>query len=314
MGSVLPFLPPLHVGGAEPGGPYYTHWFLDPKIATAIFGLTTVYLLWVGPLNRRRPGVEHRPVTTRQIVQFLLGSLSALIALGPPIDDWSHFFFSSAHMFQHLILILLSAPLWIAGVPAWVYRPLTQHPVTNWFFSNLFRPVPAFLVANMINGMWHMPFMYELALSSEIWHATQHICFVLAGWLLWWPLMSNVPEWPRLPQPMPAVYIFLQTIPTGIIGALLTYAGPMYPHYAEATTRPWGIDLKEDQVLAGLQMWVGMNTIFLIVATVIFLRWAAREEQRDNDALRRKAQQKALQQTVAMRLDSGQGSRPHSLQ
>lgn len=279
----------MHVGGPEPSGPLYTHWFLDTKVAIAVFGLTAAYLLWIGPLNRRHPGAEARPVRTRETVLFLLGSLSALIALGPPIDDWSYFYFSWAHMTQHLLLILLSVPLWIAGVPAWVYRPLVNHKMTHWVFAHVLHPIPAFLTATMINAVWHLPVAYELALSSQFWHDIQHGMFVLAGVFFWWPLMSKVPEWPRLSEPMQALYIFMQAIPTGVIGALLTYAGPLYPHYAEASVRPWGIDLKQDQELAGLQMWVGMNTIFLIVATIIFLRWAIREEQRDNESLRVKS-------------------------
>lgn len=286
MATALPFLPPLHVGGAEPDGPLYTHWFLDPKVAVAVFGLTAAYLVWVGPLNRQRAGSENRPVETREIVLFLLGSLAALIALGPPLDDWSHFFFSSAHMLQHLILILVSAPLWIAGVPAWVYRPLVRNRATNVVFRRLLSPVPAFLIANMINVVWHTPVAYGAALDNELWHTTQHLMFVLAGVLLWWPLMSKVPEWPRLSPPLQAVYLFLQTIPTGIIGAFLTYAGPLYPHYEEASVRPWGIDLQEDQTIAGLQMWVGMNAVFLVIITIVFMRWAVREEEADHQRLR----------------------------
>ena len=290
----LPVLPPLHVGGPEPTRPYYTHWFLDPKVAVAIFGLTAAYLLWVGPLNRRRPDAHQRPVQTRGVVSFLLGSLSALIALGPPIDDWSHFFFSSAHMLQHLILILVSAPLWIAGVPAWVYRPLVERHWLSTAFRGVTRPAPAVVVSTMINAVWHMPIVYDFALDNEVAHSAQHICFVIAGVLLWWPLLSKVPEWPRYAPPVQALYLFAQTIPTGIIGAFLTYAGPLYPHYAEATERPWGIDLKTDQELAGLQMWVGMNAVFLVIITFVFLRWAIREETRDRESLERKRTRASL--------------------
>ena len=293
MISSLPILPPMHVGGPEPTGPLYTHWFLDPMVAVGVFGLTAAYLFIVGPLNRRKPGTEQRPVRTREVVSFLGGSLVALIALGPPMDDWSHFFFSSAHMTQHLLLIMVSAPLWIAGVPAWVYRPLVENPWTNRLFGGVTRFAPAFVISSMINAVWHMPIAYGLALDSQVAHTAQHICFVIAGLLMWWPLMSKVPEWPRYTPPVQALYLFAQTIPTGIIGAMLTYAGPLYPHYAEATVRPWGIDLQTDQELAGLQMWVGMNTIILAVLTVIFLRWATREEEKDIDRLRAKSARRA---------------------
>jgi cytochrome c oxidase assembly factor CtaG len=99
--------------------------------------------------------------------------------------------------------------------------------------------------------------------------------------------MSTVPESPQLSPPVKCLYLFLQTIPAGILGALITYAGPgLYPHYEEASVRPWGIDLKTDQEIAGLVMWVGMNTLFLGMITVIFLRWANREEANDYAALR----------------------------
>lgn len=310
MALLSPILPPLHVGGSEPAGPIYTHWYLDPKVAVAIFGLTALYLLWVGPFNRRRPGADQRPVTTREVVMFLSGSLAALIALGPPLDDWSHFYLSSAHMLQHLILILVSAPLWIAGIPASVYRPLVEHRVTNWIFHRLTRLVPAFLIANMINAVWHLPSAYDLALENEFMHSVQHVCFVIAGVLLWWPLMSKVPEWPRPSPPMQAFYLFLSTIPTGMIGALLTYSGPLYPHYAEAGARPWGIGLKTDQEIAGLLMWVGMNTVILVVVSVIFLRWAVRQEEEDHDALRRRSRRRATPPVATH--SPGHEPQPHS--
>jgi cytochrome c oxidase assembly factor CtaG len=156
-----------------------------------------------------------------------------------------------------------------------------------------------------------MPVAYNLALESEVAHATQHAFFIVAGVLIWWPVMSKVPEWPRLSPPMQALYLFLQAIPTGMIGALLTYAGPLYPHYELASVRPWGIDLKTDQELAGLQMWVGMNVVFLVVCSVIFLRWAVREEQRDNDALRRKGRHRA-QPTSMMGVEPGHEPQPHA--
>jgi cytochrome c oxidase assembly factor CtaG len=76
---------------------------------------------------------------------------------------------------------------------------------------------------------------------------------------------------------------------------MITYAGPgLYPHYEKASVRPWGIDLKTDQEMAGLIMWVGMNTLFLVMITVIFMRWANREERADHDALRAASRRKRL--------------------
>ena len=280
-------LPLLHVGSPEPTGPLYTHWILDPKIALFIFGITGAYLLWVGPLNRRRPGADSRPVSQLQIRWFLLGALVLLIALGPPLDDWSHFFFVSAHMLQHLVLMFVVIPCWIKGIPPWVYQPIIDRRWSRWMLMWLPRAVPAFAIVTLIMALWHVSALYDATLRSEVLHTTQHLFFLLAGFLFYWPLMSTRPETPQLSPPLKCLYLFVQTIPAGIIGALITYAGPgLYPHYEQASVRPWGISLKLDQEIAGLTMWVGMNTLFLGLLTVIFLRWAGGEERADFESLR----------------------------
>jgi cytochrome c oxidase assembly factor CtaG len=284
--SILPSVPLLHVGAPEPGGPTFSHWRIEPGVALFLFGLTALYLAWVGPLNRRRPGSEARPVRRGEVVAFLGGSVAALVALGPPLDDWSHFFFVSAHMAQHLILMLVAVPLWLLGIPAWVYRPAVRHPLIGPAGRWLTRPLPAFMIGTAINVVWHIPALYDAALGVEALHVFQHLCFLVAGVFLWWPIVSKVPEWPALSPPLQCLYLFLQTVPGGIIGAFITNAGPgLYPHYEEASVRPWDLSLKVDQEIAGLTMWVGTNALFLLLITIIFLRWAGNEEARDRAAV-----------------------------
>lgn len=294
-------IPLLHVGGPEPTGPLYTHWFLDPKVAVFVLGVTALYLAWVGPLNRRRPGFENRPVTQAQVRWFLFGSLVLLIALGPPIDDWSHFFFVSVHMVQHLLLMFAVAPLWLKGIPSWVYAPLMKHPRVRWLITWVPRAVPSFLIVTIIMALWHLPSLYDATLKNELVHTVQHGFFLLAGFLFFWPLMSPVPESPQLSAPMKCFYLFVQTIPAGVVGAMITYARPgLYPHYLEASVRPWGIDLKTDQEIAGLVMWVGMNAIFLTMLTVIFLRWANGETRKDRDAMAAENQRRRQAREASM--------------
>jgi putative membrane protein len=287
MFSLLPLLPLFHVAGPEPTGPLYTHWILDPTIAVYIIVLTAAYLAWVGPLSRRRPGHENRPVTKGQVRWFLLGQVFLLIALGPPVDDWSHFFFSSVHMLQHLVLMFVVVPCWIKGTPPWVYDPIINNKWGRHALTLLPRAVPAFLVASLIIVLWHIPQFYNLTLENEFVHALQHQFFLVTGFLFFWPLMSPIAESPQLSAPMKCVYLFLQTIPSGVVGAGIVYSAPgLYPHYAEASVRPWGISIAEDQQMGGLIMWVGMNSVFLILLSVIFLRWAKDEERKDREAVK----------------------------
>ncbi|MGI8405341.1 MAG: cytochrome c oxidase assembly protein [Thermomicrobiales bacterium] len=291
MFSFITLIPLLHTGGPEPTGPTYSHWVLDPKIAVYVFGITALYLAWVGPLNRRRPGVQERPVKSSEIRWFLLGSLAALVALGPPLDDWSDWFFLSAHMFQHLLLMTVVVPCWLAGIPAWVYRPILARRWSSLIFRNLLKPAPAYLLATVIMVGWHVPYLYNLSLSNDMIHAVQHQFFILAGILIWWPIMSKVPEAPPLSAPLQCVYLFLLTIPSAIVGAFITYAGTgLYSAYNRASVLPFGFSMKNDQEVAGLMMWVGMNALFLILLTFIFLRWANKQEAADRDSSRPRPQ------------------------
>lgn len=274
--------PLLHVGGPEPTGPWFTHWELDPRIALFVFGVTALYLAWIGPLNRRRPGAERRQTTRGEIAYFLSGSVVALIALGPPLDDWSDYFLVSAHMAQHLLLMIAVAPLWLLGIPAWVYEPLTRNPTTRRIGDALTHWLVCAVVPAAVVVIWHVPYLYDAALNHPLIHALEHQCFLIAAFFLWWPLISKVPAWPRLAPPLQCLHLFAQTIPGGVVGAFLAYAeAGLYKPYLRASVRPWGLPLKTDQEIAGVLMWVGANMFFLVLISIIFLRWATREEAKD---------------------------------
>lgn len=284
---MLTSLPLFHIGGPEPTGFLYSHWMLEPMVAVTLIALTAAYLLVVGPLNRRRPGVENRPVTAAQIRWFLLGQLALLVSLGPPLDDWAYYYFSSAHMIQHLMLMFLVVPAWIKGTPPWVFDPIVRSRRGRFLLTAVPRVVPAFLLASLIIALWHVPLFYNATLNNELIHALQHIFFLIAGFLFFWPLMSTVKESPQLSPPVKSLYLFAQTIPSGIVGATIVYAAPpLYPHYANATIRPWGLSVADDQVLGGMFMWVGMNLVFLTMLSIIFLRWAGDEDRKERESVR----------------------------
>jgi putative membrane protein len=284
MVTLQPFLPPLHTGAPEPTGFLYSHWMLDPKVALYIIAITAAYLFVIGPWNRSRPGSENRPVTRAQVRWFMVGQLALFVSLGPPLDDWAYYYFSSAHMIQHLILMFIVAPAWIKGIPPWVFNPIIRSRRGRFLLTFIPRAVPGFLFASLIIALWHVPVFYNATLNNELIHVMQHQFFLVAGFLFFWPLMSTVKESPQLSPPMKSLYLFAQTIPSGIVGATIVYAAPpLYPHYADATVRPWGLSIADDQVLGGMFMWVGMNLVFLTLLSIIFLRWASAEDRKERE-------------------------------
>lgn len=253
-------------------------------VVLSSFALAALYVLWTGPLNRRRAGSEDRPVTGRQTAYFLCGCLAYFVALSPPLDDWADFYLLTAHMFQHMIILFVVAPLFLAGIPAWVLQPLANNRISNKIGWTLTRPVVAAVVSTVLIVLWHLPGAYDAALRHEPVHIAQHGAFLVAGLLAWWPVLGPLPAWPRIVSPpVRCLYLFLYSLPAGMVGIFITLSAPGFYPYYDDVARIFGIDLEMDQQLAGLMMWVGGSMIYLIWITVIFLTWASREEAADRE-------------------------------
>lgn len=74
-------------------------------------------------------------------------------------------------------------------------------------------------------------------------------------------------------------------MPVVALGAGLTFAGPLYAPYLEAP-RLWGLSPATDQQLGGLIMWVPGNIIYIIIVSILFIRWMQKQEatQRTEEA------------------------------
>jgi len=286
-------LPGQHAGGADPTGFLWSDWSLEPTVVLGLFALLALYFWWTGPRNRSRPGHADRPVTTRQRIAILGAAATILVALGPPLDDWADHYLLTAHMVQHLLLTMLAAPLLLLGIPAWVGDPLIRRPWVNRIGYGLTRPIVAFLIANVVFVAWHLPILYEVALRSEPVHVLEHQLFLATAVLVWWPIVGPFPAWPRLSRPLQCLYYFAQTIPGGTIGAFIVFAQPGLYFPYDTVRRIFGIGLATDQELAGLIMWVGASTIYLILITIVFFRWAGHEEANARGAPPTRTQQPA---------------------
>ncbi len=278
------YLPLLHAGvSGYPEGFLHSSWHFEPTVVIGIAVLIAAYVLWTGPLNRRRPGAENRPVTRGQSAAFIGGCVVLFIALGQPLDDWSDAYLLSAHMFQHLLLMLLVPPLWLLGLPAWVLQPLTTRPWINRIGYTLTRPAVAFAIASITLVFWHLPSLYDAALRHQPIHVLEHQMFLATSILVWWPILGPLPAWPRLSKPLQCLHLFLLTLPSGIVGAFITLGSTgIYSAY-DSAPRLWGMSLETDQVIAGLLMWVFGNLIYLALITVIFFQWSSEADRAERE-------------------------------
>jgi len=223
------------------------------------------------------------PTPAQRLAYF--SSLALLfLTLNGPLHDLSDFYLFSGHMVQHLILTLVVPPLMIFGTPGWMLRPMLRKPTLFATARKITSITSCFVLFNVVLAFWHLPPLYNLALANHGIHILQHLMFIAASVLMWWPLLSPLPELPRAAYPAQMLYCFLMVIPMSIISIYIAMADTLlYPAYATAP-RIMGITPMEDQQYGGLIMWIPGGVFFYAVMTVVFFKWASRGEDTEESA------------------------------
>ena len=263
---------------------WLTQWNWQPSIIIGTVVIIGLYIYAVGPLREKYYPAEL--VRTGQAVAFFLGVYFIFFALVSPIDELGDYYLFSAHMVQHLFLTIIGPPLMIAGLPGWLLQPLLKRRIllrVGRFFTY---PAVAFVLFNVNFWLWHAPALYDATLYDPTLHLLEHVTYIVTGVLYWWPVFSPLTEgWPRLSMGGRLLYIFLGGMPSVLLGAGLTFSEPLYEPYIHAP-RIWGLSPIMDQQVGGLIMWVPANIAYIIVASVIFLRWmqAQDSKQRADEA------------------------------
>jgi putative membrane protein len=245
-------------------------WSIHPSTVIGLAVLAGIYL-W-----RSRHSTAEKPLSMLRRISFFSALFVIFASLNGPIHDLSDTYLFSAHMVQHLLITMLMPPLLIAGVPGWMLRPLLQNRAIAAAARVVTRPIACFAIFNIVIAMWHLPVFYNAAMDNHNIHILEHLMFMAAAVLMWWPLTSQLPELPRLSYPGQMLYCFLMILPMSIVAVYISMADQvLYPAYASAP-RITSLSPLDDQLLGGLIMWVPGGMIFMIIMTVIFFKWAAR--------------------------------------
>jgi putative membrane protein len=247
-----------------------TDFTVHPSTVIGLAGLGALYHWRAG----RRPAesVDASP-TTAQRATFYSALALIFLSLNGWLHDLSDGYLFSAHMVQHLVLTLVAPPMLVLGTPGWMLRPALRWRVVGPLARWVTAPSRCFAIFNVVLIAWHLPPMYELAMRHHPVHIGQHLCFMTAAVLMWWPVLSPLPELPRLSYPGQMLYLFLLSIPMSLVAISIGYADHLlYPYYASAA-RIWGITPMQDQMIGALIMWIPGGLFFFAIISVVFFRW-----------------------------------------
>ena len=261
-------------------GDLWRAWSLDPLALAGAAIAVAFFLQGWRRLRRRRP--EAAPWT--RIPLFLAGVAVVLVGLLSPLDAIAEEYLQSAHMLQHVLvadlgvalaLVAVRGPLALFFLPRDLLAPLARAGWLRRSLSFLLRPAIAVSLWLTVLVAWHVPLLYEAALTEPLLHRLEHLSFVVAGALVW-TLLIDPTGHGRLGlngRIALAVVLFW-------VGQVLAYVfvfgfEPYYDVYADQAARLLGLSALSEQKLAGIVM-LAEQTLTLGLAIVLLVSSARR--------------------------------------
>ena len=287
-------------------------WTFEPL---PTLGIAVAIGCWLWAVRRVDAVHRSNPVPRRRTVAFLGGMTALAFALLSGIDRYDTALFS-VHMVQHVLLMLVAAPLIALAAPiTLVLRVSSPATRRRWILPVLHsrvvrlvaHPVVAWLMFAAMMWAVHFSPLFDASLEDPLVHDLEHLLFLTGALLFWWPAVALDPAPWRMGHPARIGYLFTQmTQNTFLAVVILNATAPLYRHYA-TLVRPWGMTALEDQRLAAGIMWIAGDAIFLTAILAVLVGWmraearneARADRQADAELARIRVRERALAERLA---------------
>jgi putative membrane protein len=211
---------------------------------------------------------------------FGLGLITLWLALETPLDTISDYYLDSVHMFQHVLLGFVAPPLMLLGLSSQMVGQIVRVPGVR----ALTEPVPAQVIAGLVMVGWHLPPLYDATLNSEALHIVEHVSFISAGVVMYWPMLeatSAHAHWQMSPGAK-LLYMLLATLPQdGVALALIFSRVPFYDYYTHVPRLIPSLTPLIDQTVAGAVLMTLGKATLAVAAIAVFVRWFGADHRAD---------------------------------
>jgi cytochrome c oxidase assembly factor CtaG len=261
-------------------------WTFDPWIVAPLGTLAVLYCVGAARLATR----ISRPSGMRgRICLYSAGILTLAGALLSPLH-WLGEHLFTFHMIEHEIVMAISAPLIVLarpiGILLWglpgrarlVAGMLMRAPLMRGLWDRCTGATSATILHGVAIWVWHVPILFDAAVTNPGLHRLQHLSFFATAILFWWALV-----W-RSDYGSAAWHLFFTMVHTSVLGALMALS-PRVLYVAQTqAAMAWGLTPLEDQQLAGMIMWVPAGTIYAAAALTMLALWirGSRERKAQN--------------------------------
>jgi cytochrome c oxidase assembly factor CtaG len=207
------------------------------------------------------------PVSRARGVVGISGLVLVAAALLSPLSTISLHYLLSAHLIQNVVLAEWAPALLVGGLAPALAARLGKNPAIR----ALTHPFVALPVWAATYAVWHVPAVYDAALRNHALLGLEHMTYLVAGALLWWPVVQDAPH--GLHWGQRAAYVFGAFLVASPISLLLTLLPePIYAFYEEAP-RIWGVSALTDQQIAGVIMSGSEAVVFFAAFAFCVLRF-----------------------------------------
>ena len=246
-------------------------WPVDPTVYVGIVVLFLGHAWLAGKVT---------DAERKHTLYFGLGLVTLWFALETPLDTISDYYLDSVHMLQHVMLGFVAPPLMLLGLSPQMVERIARVPGVR----AVTEPVPAQLIAGLVMIGWHLPPLYDATLYSGSLHVVEHVMFIAAGLMMYWPMLdatSAHSRW-RLSPEAKLLYMLVATLPQdGVALALIFSRVPFYEYYTHAPRLIASLTPIIDQTVAGAVLMILGKATLAVAAIAVFTRWFGAEHRAD---------------------------------
>jgi len=211
----------------------------------------------------------------RRMLYLLAGLGVFVLTLSSPLNALAAGYLFSAHMLQHILLLLIVPALLLMSLPHFI----SMGP-RSWIIAN---PLVGWMAGVGAMWLWHARPLCNAAVSSQLVNALQIASLLLLGAIFWRQILAPREE-ERMSPAGAVLYLFSACVACSILGILITFSPvSVCPIYAQPPADPlgilylvqsnWGITPDKDQQIGGLLMWVPMCFVYLSAIIAQLARW-----------------------------------------
>ncbi|MGF2615515.1 cytochrome c oxidase assembly factor CtaG [Rossellomorea vietnamensis] len=279
----------------------------SPLFIITILFITAVYFLitikWRGSFK------ESEPLTVKQAACFLISMILLYAIKGSPVEVMSTMLFS-VHMTQMATLYLVFTPLFILGIPSWVWKSVVKLPVIKPVMSFMTKPLIALVSFNILFSVYHIPGVFDNVRTDVTLHGLFTFILFLLAIFMWWPLLNPADNKIDLHGLKKIGYILGSAVLlTPACGLIIFADNPLYATYYDPTE--WlkalalcvpantlsglnlsgpelftSMSLENDQQLGGVVMKIIQEIVFGFVLASLFFQWYKKDQAEADETMK----------------------------